>query len=255
MTFYYEDRGAGSPVVLVHAFPVDSRMWEGQLSDLSSYWRVIAPDLRGFGRSTANAPLTIESMADDLHALLRELDALPFVLAGISMGGYIGMAYALKYSSDLRGLILIDTKAEADTPEQKAGRLKNAELARTRGATAVADQMLPKMLADETPRRRPAVAEALRKLMEECPPATIEHALLAMRDRPDRSAQLGSISIPTLVIVGDNDSITPIAAAESMQKRIPNAELAVIRGAGHMAPMEQPAQVNRAIRQFLQALP
>jgi pimeloyl-ACP methyl ester carboxylesterase len=252
VTFYYEDRGNGPPVVLVHAFPVDSRMWESQLSDLSSHWRVIAPDLRGFGRSTASDPLTIESMAADLHALLGEIGALPCVLGGISMGGYIGLAYALKYATDLRALILIDTKAEADNSEQKEARMANARLARAEGAKAIAEKMLPKMLADETPHRRPAVSAALRKLMEQCPPATIEHALLAMRDRPDQSANLSSIPVPALVIVGENDSITPIAAAQSMQNRIPNAQLAVIRGAGHMSPMEQPAQVNRAIRQFLQ---
>lgn len=249
---HFENRGSGLPLVLVHGFPVDSRMWEAQVAELSSNFRTIAPDLRGFGRSTATDAFTIESLADDLHALLSDIDALPCVLGGFSMGGYISLAYFAKYSADLRGLILVDTKAEADTPQQKEARTKTAELARTSGARAVADEMVPKQLSEETPRKRPAVAAALHRLMEQCPPETIEHALMAMRDRPDRSATLASIKIPALILVGDNDSITPPAIAQSMQQRIAGAELEIIRGAGHMAPMEQPAQVSRAISRFLQ---
>ena len=254
VAFHYEDRGQGVPLILLHGFPVDSRMWDAQTVALSSHYRMIAPDLRGFGQTAASDRFTIESLADDVHALLDEIRALPCVLGGLSMGGYVALAYALKHASDLRGLILVDTKAEGDTPQQKESRLKMAELARTQGAAAVAGQMLPKVLAEDTPRKRLAVAAALRRLMEQCPPTTIEHALLAMRDRPDQSPNLSSISIPTLIIVGENDSITPLSAAQSMQKRIPNADLTVILGAGHFSPMEQPAQVSRAIDQFLHGL-
>ena len=152
---------------------------------------------------------------------------------------------------DLRGLILVDTKAEADSPQQREGRAKMIDLVRKSGAKAVADEMLPKLVAEDTPRTRPAVAAAVRKMAEACPSKTIEHALVAMRDRPDRSDQLPSIAVPTLIIVGDADAITPVAVAESMQKRIPNARLAVIKGSGHMSPMEQPAQVNQAMSRFL----
>lgn len=254
VTFHYQDRGSGVPLVLVHGFPVDARMWEAQIADLSTHCRVIAPDLRGFGRTHASDPFTMESMGDDLHALLEQLGALPCVLAGLSMGGYIALAYARKYPTDLRGLMLVDTKADADTAEQKAGRQKMIDLVRSSGAKAVAEQMLPKMLAEETPKRRPAVAQALRGLMEACPPKTIEHALAAMRDRPDQSPNLPSIPVPTLIIVGDRDAITPVPIAQAMQKQIPQAQLAVITGAGHMAPMEQPAQVNQAMSRFVQGL-
>lgn len=254
VTFHYEERGTGLPLVLVHGFPVDSRMWEGQVADLSGRFRVIAPDLRGFGRSRATDPFTIESLADDLHALLQELGALPCAMAGLSMGGYTALAYVRKYPRDLKALLLVDTKAEGDSAQQKEGRAKMIELARSRGAHAVADQMLPKLLADDTPRRRPAVAQALRGIMESCPPLTIEHALIGMRDRPDQSPNLASIAVPTLVIVGDGDAITPVDVARSMQRQIPHAQLAVITGAGHMAPMEQPGQVNQAISRFLQGL-
>lgn len=253
VSFHFEDRGGGLPLVLVHGFPVDSRMWESQVAELSGHCRTIAPDLRGFGRSIAIDPFTIDSLADDLHALLVELDARRCVLAGYSMGGYVSLAYVARYAADVRGLILVDTKAEADTQMQKEARLKMAELARARGAEAIADEMAPKQLAPDTPHRRPAVSAALHRLMEECPPITIEHALLAMRDRPDRSAVLSSIKVPTLIVVGDSDSITPVAVAEAMQQRIAGAKLEIIRGAGHMSPMEQPAQVTRAISRFLQA--
>lgn len=128
------------------------------------------------------------------------------------------------------------------------------DLARTQGAKAVADQMLPKLVAEVTPRTRPAQAKALRTMMEACSPKTIEHALLAMRDRPDQSSNLASITVPTLIIVGEGDAITPVVVSESMQKQIPNAQLAIIKGAGHMSPMEQPAQVNQAIARFMQGL-
>jgi len=235
--------GKGEPLVLLHGFPLDRRMWEAQVAELSSQWRVIAPDLRGFGQSVSEEPFTIESLADDVHQLLAGMNAIPCILGGLSMGGYTALAYVRKYPADLRGLILVDTKAAADDPQQREGRAKMIELVRREGARAVADQMLP--------RTRPAIARAVRAMMEACPAKTIEHALAAMRDRPDRTAELASISIPSLIVVGDADVITPVAVAQSMQMQIPNAMLAVIRGAGHMTPMEQPGQVNQALRRFV----
>lgn len=254
VTLSYGDRGDGAPpLVLLHGFPLDNRVWDAQRADLSSRWRVVAPDLRGFGQSaSADTDFTIESFADDVHALLASTGALPCVLGGLSMGGYVALAYARKYPADLRGLVLVDTKAEADTAEAKAGREKMADLARTAGAKAVADQMMPKMLAPDTPEERPEVAERLREIMESCPPATIARALRAMRDRPDRTAELSSVRVPALVVVGEADAITPVAQAEAMRNQLPDATVAVIRGAGHMTPMEQPGQVNEALREFME---
>ena len=241
--------------MLVHGFPLDSRMWEAQVGALSAGGRrVIAPDLRGFGQSRSDAPFTLESLADDIHGLLGAVGAIPCVLAGLSMGGYVALAYAKKYPGDLRGLVLIDTKAEADTAEGKAGREKMIELVRNDGAKAVADQMMPKMLAKDAAEQRPQVAAALRRVMESVSPKTIEHALAAMRDRPDRSGELAAIKVPTLVVVGDGDVITPPDVAEKMAQKIPGANLEVIRGAGHMSPMEQPEQVNRVLKSFLERI-
>ena len=253
VTLHYVEKGAGQPpLVLVHGFPLDSRMWESQVNALSDRWCVIAPDLRGFGQSKSESAFTLESLADDLHALLGSIRALPCVLAGLSMGGYTALAYARKYPADLRGLVLVDTKSEPDTPEGKEGRQKMIDLVRKEGSRSVADQMLPKMLAKDAAEQRPQQAQALRRLMEACPPKTIEHALAAMRDRPDRTAELGSIRVPALVLVGESDAITPPAGAEKMAKAIPGAQYVMVRGAGHMSPMEQPEQVNRALRAFLE---
>jgi 3-oxoadipate enol-lactonase len=259
---YYTEQGSAAggrgaqkpPLVLVHGFPLDSRMWDAQVAALAQGRRVIAPDLPGFGQSRSDASFTLASLADSVHGLLSAVGAIPCVLAGLSMGGYVALAYAKKYPTDLRGLILIDTKAEADTVEGRQGRDKMIELARTQGAKAVADQMMPKMLAKDAPDQRPQTAKALRLMMEACPPTTIANALAAMRDRPDRSGELAAIKVPTLVLVGDSDAITPPAVAESMAQKIPGAQLVVIRGAGHMSPMEQPDQVNRAVRGFLDRL-
>lgn len=229
-------------------------MWDAQVGEFASRCRVIAPDLRGFGQSKSDSAFSIEDLADDLHHTLGSINALPCVLAGLSMGGYVALAYARKYPTDLRGLMLVDTKAEGDNPQQREGREKSIELVRREGAKAIADQMLPKLVAEDTPRTRPAVASAVRRMAEACPPKTIEHALAAMRDRPDQSDLLPSIAVPTLIIVGDADVITPVAMAESMRKQIPDSRLAVITGSGHMAPMEQPAQVNQAMGRFLREI-
>jgi pimeloyl-ACP methyl ester carboxylesterase len=254
----YDERGpstARPPLVLLHGFPLDSTMWEHQLQSLSTAGhRVVAPDFRGFGRSRSDDPFTLESLADDVHSLLATVHAAPCALVGLSMGGYVALAFAKKYPQDLAALALVDTKAEADTTEGKQGREKMIALARTSGATAVADQMMPKMLAADSA-ARPQIANRLRQIMEACPPKTIEHALAAMRDRPDRTGELASMKVPALVIVGDADAITPPAVAASMAGRIPGARLVTIRGAGHMSPMEQPDQVTRALRTFVQSLP
>jgi pimeloyl-ACP methyl ester carboxylesterase len=249
--FNYEEEGTGPTIVLLHGFPLDNRVWESQQRALSDRWRVITPDLRGFGGSKSEHAFTMESLADDVHALLMEIQALPCVLGGLSMGGYVALAYVKKYPTDLRGLMLIDTRAEGDSPEGRQAREKMIELARDSGSRAVADQMMPKMLASGA---SPQVTQSLRQIMEACPSTTIQHALAAMRDRSDQIANLASIALPTLIIVGDKDAITPPAMAQTMHRTIPRSTLAVIPGAGHMAVTEKPDAVNEAIRKFLAGL-
>jgi len=253
-TIVYSDRGSGTPLVLLHGFPLDRRMWDAQLRELSSQCRVIAPDLPGFGKSKSDQPFTIESLADDLRAWLLELHLLPCVLGGLSMGGYVALAFAKKYADDLRGLLLIDTRAEGDTSEAREGRAKMIQLVRASGSSAVADQMIGRLLSSGTLEHRPAIAKKLRRIMEQCPAQTIEHALTAMRDRPDRTAELAAITVPTLILVGDADAITPPSVAQAMHQRIAGSEMRIVSGAGHMSPMEQASQVNQAIEQFIQSI-
>lgn len=252
-TIHYREKGHDSPaVLLLHGFPVDGRMWDAQLDALSVKHRVILPDFRGFGQSQPPAgPFTMESLADDTHALARELGVTRFVLAGLSMGGYVALAYARKYAATLRGLILLDTKADADTPEGKEGRGKMIQTVREKGSAAIGDAMQPKLLSPDTIQHKPQIVKAIRQMTDHNPPITIEHALAAMRDRLDQTSLLPSLKLPTLIVVGDADSVTPPAVAEGMQKAIPGAQLAIIRGAGHMTPMEQPEQVNAAMLRFI----
>ena len=190
----YRQQGTGSPLVLLHGFPLDWRIYEAQIPSLSKTHRVIAPDLPGFGQSKSEKPFTIASMADDVHELLRSMDALPCALGGLSMGGYISLAFAKKYPKDLSALILMDTRAEGDTPEGKAARGKMIELVRKEGSKAIADQMLPKMFAEQTLKADGEPVKKIRDIMEHCPPKTIEHALIALRDREDYTEYSVTIS-------------------------------------------------------------
>jgi len=250
-TIHYWRQGTGPAVVLLHGFPLDATMWRAQLDGLSARWTVIAPDLRGFGKSRPASPFTIEDLADDVHELLAQTGVLPCVVGGLSMGGYVSFAYARRHGADLRGLLLIDTRAEADTPEARENRLKMIEKCRAGGARAVADEMEPRMTGPDCP---PEVRTALRAMMESCPVDTIEYALMAMRQRDDYRAALTSIAVPALIIVGANDVITPPSLAQSMHQAIPGSQLCIIERAGHMAPMENPAAVNAAIDGFMARL-
>ncbi|HEX2971050.1 MAG TPA: alpha/beta hydrolase [Tepidisphaeraceae bacterium] len=253
-TIHYTEQGRGLPLVLIHGFPFDGHMWDAQLAALSDRYRVIIPDVPGFGQSRAERPYSIVTLADDLHTLLTQIKALPCVWGGLSMGGYISFAYVTRYPTDLEGLILVDTKCEADDSQAKQNRMKTIETARTAGPKAIADQMLPKLLAPETLHNKPQVVQKLRAMMEASSPDAIEYASLAMRDRRDYGDELPSIPVSTLVLVGDADVLSPPPVATAMCARIPRSEVVLIRNAGHMSPMEQPEQVNAAIRQFLDRL-
>jgi pimeloyl-ACP methyl ester carboxylesterase len=248
-TISYDERGSGTPLVLLHGFPLDKRVFQGQLDDLSSDFRVIVPDLTSFGQSTCDQPFSIQSLAHDIRKLLAQIDALPCVLGGLSMGGYVSLAFAKEHPLDLKGLILIDTRAEGDTPEGRQKRNQMIELVRKNGSKSVADQMFPNMISPEHARDTNLAGE-LRAIMESCPPRTIECACAAMRDREDYTSFLPSIAVPTLILVGEKDVITPPKLAEQMHHAIPRSKLIAIPEAGHMTPMEKPEEVTRAIRQF-----
>lgn len=249
----HQSSGKGLPLVLLHGFPHDSRIWESQLAALGDRFHVITPDLSGFGKSKSSEPFTMASQADSVHRFLVQIKALPCILGGLSMGGYIALEFARKYPSDLRGLILLDTRAEADGAEAKQGRGKMIDLVRANGAAAIAEAMLPKQLAPTAPQQKPDVVRKLRMIMESQSATTIENALIAMKDRPDNTAFLPSISVPTLIVVGQADVLTPPEVARKMHDAIPKSTLAIIPDAGHLSPMEQPGDVDRAISDYVSA--
>jgi pimeloyl-ACP methyl ester carboxylesterase len=236
---------------MVHGFPLDGRVYNEQIKGLSAHARVIVPDLPGFGKSKADRDFTIGSLADELQGFLAEVGALPCVLAGLSMGGYVALAFARKYLADLRGLVLIDTRSEADTDEGRANRDRLIASAKQDGIKAVVNAMFPKMIAESTAHARPEVAKKLRDIMDSQPVETVIRALTAMRDRDDATPWLAGIDVPALILVGAHDAITPPAAAEKMHAALPKSWLVTIENSGHMTPMEQPERVTELIGKFV----
>ncbi|QRP47492.1 alpha/beta fold hydrolase [Amycolatopsis sp. FDAARGOS 1241] len=236
------------PLVLLHAFPLDARMWDPVRAPLAERLRVITPDQRGLGRSPlpeSDREPSLDDAARDVVALLDRLELDEVVLGGCSMGGYLALA-VLRHAPDrVAGLVLIDTKATADTPEAAENRLKVAERAETEGVKGwLADANLPNLLAEAAPAE---VADRVRGLIDDQPPAGVAWAARAMRARPDALDVLRGADVPALVIVGEEDAITPVEAANAMVDAVGDATLVVLPGAGHLTPLEDPAGVVEAI--------
>jgi 3-oxoadipate enol-lactonase len=252
----YDDSGNGPPVVLLHAFPLSRSMWAGQMEALQETHRVIAPDLRGFGGSKGfDAAPSLDCMADDVAELLDELKIVErIVLGGLSMGGYVALAFARRHAGRVRGLCLAATMSEADEMEGKAARNRLIGFAAEHTGRDVIDLMMAKLVAPETMTRHPEVIDQIRFLATEQTPAAIIGALEAMLDRPDSGPSLSAIAVPTLIIVGEKDAITPPALAESLVARIGGAKLMRIEGAGHLSNLEKEDLFNAALRSFLRGL-
>jgi 3-oxoadipate enol-lactonase len=250
-----EARGEGPAILFVHGYPLDRSIWREQIDALEGYRR-IAPDLRGMGQSDApDLGYSMALYAADLAALLDALGVEQVVLCGLSMGGYVAFEFVRQWRSRVRGLVLMDTRAEADAPEVRRARDAAAATARERGTAAVSDAMLPKMLAPSTMSGRPELAERVRALMAATPVAGLVGALGAMRDRAGSESLLPTLAgIPTLVMVGAADILTPPEQARAMAEAIPGAQLAIVPGAGHLPPVEQPAATTENLREFLRSL-
>jgi pimeloyl-ACP methyl ester carboxylesterase len=250
----YEEWGAGKPVVLLHAFPCNRSMWAPQIGALiqNHQFRVIIPDFRGFGESDVpEGPYLMETLADDLAALLDALKIEGCVLGGLSMGGYVAFAFYRKYSARVQALILADTRPQADTEEGRAAREEMAQLAEREGSQAVAERYLPRMLTPETLQEPTGTTARLRAMMEAASPTGIVGALRGLALRPDSTDLLPQIHCPTLILVGAEDGITPPADAHLMAERIPHARLVTIPRAAHLANLEQPEAFNQALAAFL----
>lgn len=248
-TIAYSDTGTGLPVVLLHAFPLSREMWAPQAS-LAEQVRLITPDLYGFGGTAVPADgWTVDSMADALAEWLTELRiAEPIVLGGLSMGGYVALAFARRHPKRLRGLILADTKAEADTAEGRWNRDKMIAFVRQNSAGDVVEQLLPKLVRDVNS----DVANEMRRLGTQQTQDGVAAALEALRDRPDATPGLVMIRVPTLVIVGAEDTLTPPAVSRSLAEGIADATLIEIPQAGHLSNLEAPTEFNAAVRQFVE---
>lgn len=248
-----EDRGAGPVVVLVHGFPLDHRMWSAQIKAVSRAHRVLAPDLRGFGQSGVTpGTVTMARFAQDLAEMLEALEvAEPVTVCGLSMGGYIAFEFWEKYRDRLRGLVLCDTKAQADTAQGASSRLAVAERIEREGAAFLAEGMLPRLVAPETLQSRPDVVDPIRQMITEAPAQGVAAAARGMATRADMTGRLGEIRCGVLVIVGTQDAISPPEEMRVLGAAIPGSRVVEIPGAGHMSPMEQPELVNQALEQFL----
>ena len=244
--------GSGPAVLFIHGYPLDRTIWRHQLEHLDGFQR-ITPDLRGMGLSDApDLGYSMSTYAEDLAALLDTLGVDEVVLAGLSMGGYVALEFLRKWRSRVRGLMLVDTRAGADSPEGRRGRDAAAAAARERGTAAVADAMLPKLFAGETAPEVGPAWNRIEAMIHATPVPGIVGALSAMRDRPDSSDLLPTLAgLPVLVVTGETDRIIPADAARAMADAIPGARLEVIAGAGHLPPVEQPEETTRVIAEFL----
>jgi pimeloyl-ACP methyl ester carboxylesterase len=244
---------ASRVLVLLHAFPVGQAMWRAQL-DAAPGWRVVTPSLPGFdGRPLVDRP----GMATYATAVLDTLEGLNIqqaVFGGLSMGGYVLFEILRQAPTRVSGLLLADTRTSADNPERRAARLRSRDLARRDGPPAIADEMIPAILGETTRTSRPEVVAQVRAMIETQTAEAIAQGLEAMMDRPDSAATLSGVTVPTAIVVGEEDTITPVADGEAMQRLVPGSTLVRIPRAGHMANLEAPRAFNDAMQAFLAGL-
>ena len=251
----YDDVGDGIPTVLLHGFPHNRKLWTPQLRALAGSCRCIAPDLRGFGESTVGPPYSMDQYADDVARLLDALAIDRTVVGGVSMGGYITFALWRRHRDRVRALILADTRAGADSEEARAKRREMMALAREHGSVAVAEAMMGAMVGKTTRQRQPELVESLRVMMAAAPVDGVIGALEALMSRPDSGPTLGTIDVPTLIVVGEEDTLTPRAESEAMHAAIAGSRLEVLPAAGHVSNVERPAAFNQVARDFVRGLP
>jgi pimeloyl-ACP methyl ester carboxylesterase len=248
----YLESGKGRPLVLIHAFPLSADMWRRQLDRVPDGWRFVAPDLRGFGPSAVDdQPLTMDDYANDVLGLMDAAAIETAVIGGLSMGGYVTFALFRLAPGRFAGVVLADTKAQADTEAGVAARRALLETLRAGGVSAVADSMMTMVVGETTRRENPQVMTWVRELMEANKPEAIAAAVHALMGRPDSTPDLGRIRCPALVIVGEEDTVTPSADAELLARTIPATELVALPRAGHLSNLEVPEDFSGALTRFL----
>lgn len=253
----YDDHGVGLPVIFLHAFPLNRSMWNGELKTLlgEEQYRLVALDWRGFGESDIVGEISpMEMFADDVAGLMDTLGMEDAVLCGLSMGGYAAFAFMRKYPQRAKGLILADTRPGDDTAEAKANRENVARIAETQGTGAIADMQVPRLLSNYTRMHHPEVEARVRQMINAATPQGIAAASRGMALRADSTAILATIACPTLVIVGEQDELTPPPVAQDYAAQIPGAQFMQIALAGHLSNLEQPEAFLQAVSGFLRTL-
>lgn len=242
-----------TPMVLLHAFPLDSRMWDGARAGIEEHIRLVTPDQRGFGAAPlGSAEPDLAAVAADVVSVIEGLGVDRVVLGGCSMGGYVAMAVLRAAPHLVSGLVLVDTRASADAEQGRRNRFAMASRVEAEGPGFVADAMLPTLLGEETLERRPEVVERVRALVSEQDGAAIAWAQRAMAARPDSAELLGGVDVPTLIVRGEQDTLIPDEDAEALVSLMPKAELVVLAGAGHLPPVEVPELFVGAVARWLE---
>lgn len=251
----YEVTGDGPPLILLHPFPLNRHFWDAVVPHLSSRYRTITPDLRAHGDSElGDGPATMQKLGDDLARLCREEKVARGFFAGVSIGGYTLFEFWRRYREHVAALVLANTRASAENAEGRANRLAIADKVLHEGTAGFIEEMISKLLAKTTITNRPDLVDAARKMMQRMSPEDVAGVQRGMAERPDSVPTLGSITVPTLVIAGEEDTL-PKSEAELMQRQIPGSRMQVIDRAGHYAAMEKPSEFSTLLRAFLDGLP
>jgi|SRR5688500_11641189 len=248
---------SGDPVILLHGFPFDSSMWDPQLANVPEGWRYIAPDLNGFGGSplVGDRALGMSQYATAVIALMDELKLDQAVICGLSMGGYVALPLAVQHAERVRALVLVATRANADSAEAKKARLEQAAKVRREGVRSVVDSMLPKLLSAHSRMKHPDVVLKVRRMMDAAPPETMARALEGMAARADYTSRLGDIGVSTMVVRGQEDEIIPKGDMELIARTVRGARHEMVPLTAHLPNLEAPEAFNAILTKFLQALP
>ena len=252
---FYEVLGSGPPVVLLHPFPANHNLWKPAAQALITRYRVILPDLRGHGESdVGDGPATMKKHAADIARVLDHEEVRRAAFVGVSIGGYVLFEFWRKYGERVDALVLCNTKAQADTPEARAVRLQAATFVLDRGTELFFGSMIPKLMGKTTRDTRPDLVEGALRMMRSMSPEDVAMVQRGMAERQDSMETLKTINVPTLLMTGDEDILTGIAEAELMRQNLSGSEINVIAKAGHYSPWEQPEEVGKLLRQFLDRL-
>ncbi len=257
LTINYEVAGPTDrmPIVFIHGFPFSHAMWRPQVETFSSDFQIVTYDVRGHGESdVGDGQYLIEFFVDDFFGLLDHLMISRAIVCGLSMGGYIALRAIERSPERFAGLVLADMRSDADTNEGKLKRAASIKTVRTQGVRVFTEAFLKAVFAPDSFKHKPELIEFIRQMIEKTSPTGIIGTLIALAGRADTTSFLPSINVPTLILVGEHDTLTPASAAQAMKEKIPNAELATIRNAAHMSNLENHEAFNQALSKFLSRL-